>query len=193
MKELTPEFFYCFLILFMLSLLRKNCLFDYGMKLILILLCISGYIWLSHFISYSILKKRILKQKKWDLNICCGKTDGGGINADIVKHRNDLPNFRLIENINKLPFKTGQFDNVLCSHTIEHVDDPKRFFQELNRIGKNVTVVIPPLYDISAVLNILEHKHIFLSFKKKHQHLPTFIKLPLAAFTQKYLGQINRG
>jgi ubiquinone/menaquinone biosynthesis C-methylase UbiE len=163
------------------------------MKLILILLCITGYIWLSHFISYSFLKKRILKQKKWDLNICCGKSDVGRINADIVKHKNDLSNFQLIENINKLPFKDKQFDNVLCSHTIEHVYDPMRFFRELNRIGKNVTVVIPPLYDISAVLNIFEHKHIFLSFKKKHQKLPKFIKLPLAAFTQKYIGQIING
>ncbi|MGD2087904.1 MAG: methyltransferase domain-containing protein [Candidatus Aminicenantes bacterium] len=145
---------------------------------------------LAHFISYRILKKRILKRQKWDLNICCGQTNGGGINADIVEQKG-VPNFRLIKDVYKLPFQTGQFDTVLCSHTIEHVDSPELFLQELQRIGKKVTIVIPPLYDATAALNIFEHKHIFLSFKKEHQRLPKYAKLPLASFIQKRIGQIN--
>jgi SAM-dependent methyltransferase len=148
------------------------------------------YCILTHLISYRILKKRILKRQKWDLNICCGQTDGGGLNADIVEQKG-VPNFRLIKDIYKLPFKTGQFDTVICSHTIEHVDSPDLFFQELQRVGKKVTIVIPPLYDATAALNIFEHKYIFLSFKKEHQRLPSYAKLPLASFIQKRIGQIN--
>ena len=148
------------------------------------------YCMLTHFISYRILKKRILKRQKWDLNICCGQTDGGGINADIVELKG-VPNFRLIKDIYKLPFETGQFHTVLCSHTIEHVDYPERFFKELQRVGKKVTIVIPPLYDPTAALNIFEHKYIFLSFKKEHQRVPRHAKLPLASFIQQRIGQIN--
>jgi SAM-dependent methyltransferase len=148
------------------------------------------YFMVTHFISYRLIKNRILKEREWSLNICCGQTDGGGINADIV-YQNDIPNFKLVKDIYKLSFKTNQFDTVLCSHTIEHVDDPDRFFQELQRVGKQVTLVIPPLYDVTAALNIFEHKHIFLSFKKVHQQLPKYVKLPLATFIQKRIGQIN--
>ncbi|MCI0471334.1 MAG: class I SAM-dependent methyltransferase [Candidatus Aminicenantes bacterium] len=158
------------------------------MAIILIAAGFILYCMLSHFLSYTVLKNRILKQRKWDLNICCGNTDGGGINADIVRHK-DVPNFRLVKDIYNLPFKTGEFDQVLCSHTIEHVDDPARFFTELKRVGKEVTIVIPPLYDITAALNFFEHKTLFFSFKKKHCFLPGHARLPLSAFVHKYLGQ----
>jgi SAM-dependent methyltransferase len=148
------------------------------------------YLFVAHYISYKLEKNRILNSQKWDLNICCGKTDGGGINADIFQH-SDLPNFQLVENIYDLPFKTNQFDNVLCSHTIEHVDDPEAFYRELSRVGKKVTIVVPPLYDLGAVLNIFEHQHIFLSFKKEHTDLPSFIRLPFSKLIQEKLGQIN--
>lgn len=161
-------------------------------SIIIAAVCVGlvGYCMLTHFISYRVLKNRILKRQKWDLNICCGQTDGGGINADIVEPRG-VPNFRLIEDIYKLPFDTGQFDTVLCSHTIEHVDYPGRFFQELQRVGKKVAIVIPPLYDVTAALNVFEHKYIFLSFKKEHCRLPGHVRLPLASFIQKRIGQIN--
>lgn len=146
------------------------------------------YFYLSNSLSYSFLKKRILKRQKWGVNICCGKTDGGGINVDIVKHA-DIPNFVLIRDIYNLPFRDQQFDTVLCSHTIEHVENPEKFFRELKRIAKKLSIVIPPLWDITAALNVFEHKFIFLSFKKEHTKLPPFIRLPLASFIQKHFGQ----
>ncbi len=151
---------------------------------------IIAYVVIAHYISYKLEKTRILKKQKWDLNICCGKTDGGGTNCDIFQHK-DVPNFVLVNDIYNLPFANKQFDTVLCSHTMEHVDDPQRFFDELSRVGKKVTVVIPPLYDISANLNLLEHKFIFLTFKKEHNSLPKFIELPFAHKIQKKLGQVN--
>lgn len=149
-----------------------------------------AYVFLANYVSYYLAKRRILNGQKWDLNICCGKTDGGGVNVDIVKHK-ELPRFKQVDNIYDLPFKDGEFNTVLCSHTIEHVDDPRQFYAELQRVGKKVTLVVPPLYDISAVFNLLEHKWIFLTFKKKHHTLPRFIKLPFAHFLHRRFGQRN--
>ncbi len=148
------------------------------------------YLVIAHYLSYSLIKNRILKSQNWDLNICCGKTDGGGLNVDIVRHA-ELPRFMQIDSIYNLPFADDAFDTVLCSHTIEHVDDPRQFFAELQRVGKKVTLVIPPLYDLAAVLQIREHKWIFLTFKKKHHTLPRFVKFPLADHFHRLLGQKN--
>ena len=141
-----------------------------------------------NWFSFSYLKNKTVKSQKWDLNICCGKTDGGGINADIVKHR-DLPNFVLIKDIYQLPFKDKQFKTVLCSHTIEHVDDPQKFFRELTKVGKNVTLITPPLWDLWAALNFTVHKWLVLSFQKAHHTLPLMIKYPLGIWFSKYFGQ----
>lgn len=140
-----------------------------------------------NFLSYRVLKTRILERRKWDLNVCCGKTDGGGINADIVRHA-DVPNYIEV-NIYDMPFRAKQFEHVLCSHTIEHVEDPKRFFAELERVGRSVTLVVPPLWDVSAVFNILEHRWIFLTFRKEHQRLPRHVPLPFSGALQEKFGQ----
>ncbi len=138
--------------------------------------------------SYNYLKSKIIEQREWDLNICCGETDGGGFNADIVDQ--EVSNFVKVDDIYSLPFGDQQFDNVLCSHTLEHVKYPRKFYSELQRVGRNVTIVLPPLWDIGAVLNLFEHKWIFLTFKKKHRKLPEHIKLPFAWLIHKYFGQI---
>lgn len=159
------------------------------MTILFVFLSLLIYCWLAHYLSYVILKNKTLKKRKWDLNICCGKTDGRGINADIQRHK-DLPNFVLIKDICHLPFKDKQFDHVLCSHTIEHVDNPRRFYQELKRVGKNLTLVVPPLWDVfSAFLAIPCHKWLFLTFKKEHQNLPKFVPLIYAQAFQKLFGQ----
>ncbi len=153
-----------------------------------IALGVIAALWAMNQISYRFLKNRILKRQKWDLNICCGKTDGGGVNADIVRH-GDVPRFQCIEDIYRLPFREGQFDSVLCSHTLEHVENPDRFYGELCRVGRQVVLVLPPLWDITAALNVLEHRWIFLTLRKVHAHPPRRIRLPLARFVQQRLGQ----
>lgn len=158
-------------------------------------MCLGGAVLLSlalllllHHLSYRYVKTRILKDRRWGLNISCGKTDGGGVNADIVRHI-DVPNFVLVDDIYNLPFGDKQFDTVLCSHTIEHVDDPSRFWEELRRVGKEVTLVIPPLWDLWAMPNVWEHRWVFLSFRKEHTALPRHVRLPLARWVQRMLGQ----
>lgn len=153
------------------------------------ILALAAIITFLHWLSYHHLKWKVVKSRRWGLNISCGKTDGGGVNVDIAKHA-EIPNFVLIEDIYHLPFKDKQFDTVLCSHTIEHVDNPKTFFKELQRVGKDVTLVTPPLWDLCAALNFLTHKWIVLSFKKVHKTLPPMIPYPLGILYDKIFGQI---
>ncbi|MBN1949543.1 MAG: methyltransferase domain-containing protein [Candidatus Cloacimonetes bacterium] len=143
---------------------------------------------ITNIISYEIMKDKILYRQTWDLNICCGRTDGGGINVDIVQHQ-ELPRFVQIDNIYSLPFADKAFPTVLCSHTLEHVDDPIRFFRELQRIGQKVVLVLPPIWDITAAFNFLEHKWLFLTWKKEHEVLPRFVKLPMAGSIHRVVGQ----
>ena len=143
-----------------------------------------------NFLSYRILGGIIRRRRQsWDLNICCGKTDGGGVNVDIVNHA-DVPNLVVVDDVANLPFSTNQFEHTLCSHTIEHVDDPASFFQEMERVtsGK-ITLVVPPLWDLSAVLNLFEHRWMFLTFRKEHNSLPCYLELPFAKAFQDRVGQ----
>ncbi len=141
--------------------------------------------WLSYRVFGGIIRNR---RSKWDMNICCGKTDGGGVNVDIVQH-GEVPNLVLVDSIYQLPFATNEFEHTICSHTIEHVEDPAAFFAELSRVSKEVTLVVPPLWDLSAMLNVFEHRWIFLTFRKEHHKLPPHIPLPFASAFQEKLGQ----
>lgn len=145
--------------------------------------------WLVNFISYRLIKERTLRERRWDYNISCGTTDGGGINADIVRHA-DVPNFELVADPTRLPHPDLAFEHLLSSHTIEHVDDPRAFYAELRRVSRNVTLLVPPLWDFTAALNIFEHRVIFLTMKSRHDnHLPPFVEFHIARAIQSNLGQ----
>ena len=57
------------------------------------------------------------------------------------------------------------------------------------RVGKRVTYIMPPLWDITAAFNFIEHKWLFLTFSKEHDTLPKYIRLPFASFIQRIFGQ----
>jgi SAM-dependent methyltransferase len=158
-------------------------------RLLSLLVGVPLLLYVLNVFSYRYLKRNVLRRRRWDLNICCGKTDGGGTNADIVRHRSDLPNFVKIDDLYDLPFKDDEFGAVLCSHTIEHVEHPERFWRELRRVGRDVTLVVPPLWDLSAAFNVLEHRWVFLTLRKEHKHLPPRVRLPLARTVQRLFGQ----
>jgi SAM-dependent methyltransferase len=141
-----------------------------------------------HWYSYRSLKNTIIGRRRWDLNICCGTTDGGGVNADIVQH-GELPNFVKVDSIYRLPFANGQFDVVLCSHTAEHVAYPRRFDRELRRVGRRVVYILPPLWDLAAAFNVREHRWLFLTLRKVHHRLPPRIPLPFSRKLQARIGQ----
>jgi len=145
--------------------------------------------WFAHFASYRWIKERALEERRWDYNICCGTTDGGGINADIVRH-GDVPRFELVRDVTRLPHPDMAFEHVLCSHTIEHVPDPQAMFHELCRVGRNVTILVPPLWDFTAAFNPFEHQVIFLSLRSRHQNeLPRYVRFAPARWLQARMGQ----
>ena len=111
------------------------------------------------------------------------------MNADIVEF-GQLNNFYKVEDVYRLPFGDQEFEWVLSSHTAEHLDDPAAFDRELRRVGKNVVYIVPPLWDVGAMLNMHQHKWIFLTFKKKHHRLPKYVKLPFARVVQRVWGQM---
>ncbi len=136
-------------------------------------------------IDYKILKNHHFKKQKWDLNISCGIMDGGGINADITPR--NVPNFVLVKDIYKLPFKDRQFKNAICSHTMEHVENPDKFFKELARVSKNVILLVPPLWDFGCFLNFKEHKWQFITLRTKFvNELPARVRLPYWRYQKKF-------
>ncbi len=62
----------------------------------------------------------------------------------------------------KFPFKDGEFDYVICSHVIEHVEDPVFFLNEVFRVGNSRGYIEYPLvtydymYDFDVHLNFLK-------------------------------------
>ncbi len=87
------------------------------------------------------------KNKHWKiLDIGCGYSANEFANTicdiqDLSEFYNDK-NFIKLEN-KKLPFKDNDFDFVIASHVLEHVEDPKFFIAELERISKKGYIELP--------------------------------------------------
>ncbi|MDD5172368.1 MAG: methyltransferase domain-containing protein [Candidatus ainarchaeum sp.] len=157
-------------------------------ELILGLAGLTGLAFFFNWLDYRFMKDRYLKSEKFDLNICCGGCVCDGINADVVER--NVPRFVLLKDIYKLPFGDKQFKNTICSHALEHVEDPVRFFKELQRVSENVVILVPPLWDYGCMFNIPEHRWQFLTLKSRHVNkLPGFFELPLSDFYQRTFGQ----
>ena len=140
----------------------------------------------THVLDYRVLKSLHLKSRRWGLNVSCGGTDGVGVNADVV--RRDVPNFVLIKDACRLPFRDAQFESAICSHTMEHVENPETFYRELRRVSKNVTILVPPLWDVAAILHFWEHKWQFVTFTTKHVNkLPPKIRLPYWFLQERFV------
>lgn len=54
------------------------------------------------------------------------------------------------------PFKNNEFDYVICSHVLEHVDDIDKFVKEIQRVGKKGYIEFPLIY-YDYLYNFPEH------------------------------------
>lgn len=63
--------------------------------------------------------------------------------ADIIVPAENTGQY-IIASILRLPFRDGEFDTVICSHTLEHIIDIKKAVSELRRICRKKLIVVLP-------------------------------------------------
>ncbi|MGE0568362.1 MAG: class I SAM-dependent methyltransferase [Bacteroidia bacterium] len=78
------------------------------------------------------------------------------------------------------PFKDDEFDYIICSHVLEHVEDVPKFLSEVFRVAKKgyfefPTILYDYLYNFDVHLNYLNYKDGKLIYMKKADS-------PLASF-----------
>jgi SAM-dependent methyltransferase len=65
---------------------------------------------------------------------------------------------------NIFPFSDKEFDYVICSHVLEHVDNVDKFLNEVQRVGKKGYLEFPTIY-YDYIYNFPEHTQ-FLMYQK---------------------------
>jgi ubiquinone/menaquinone biosynthesis C-methylase UbiE len=146
---------------------------------------------------------KILKENQnWKvLDIGCGYT--ANENATVVSDVQDLSNFykdkqfvKITEK--KLPFKDNEFDFVITSHVIEHVDDFQFFISEIERISKKGYIELPTkLGDNLVFENSNDHLWMFeyndvsniLLASKKQEFIEPFVSVSTAKKLEKIFRQ----
>ena len=100
------------------------------------------------------------------LDIGCGFT--ANKNATVIADIQDLSNFYSKKTFikitdKKLPFKDNEFDFVIASHVIEHVEDFQFFIKELERVAKKGYIELPTRFGDNLI------------FENKSDHIWWFI------------------
>jgi SAM-dependent methyltransferase len=73
---------------------------------------------------------------------------------------------------NRFPFKTGEFDYVICSHVLEHIPNIREFIKEVFRVSKKgyfeyPTAIYEYLYNFEVHLNFVLYSNGCLYYLKK--------------------------
>ena len=102
------------------------------------------------------------------LDVGCGRTMLADIRLDLYRVTPELlldrqtcvTTANIIGDACHLPFRSDVFDEVICYHQLEHVDDPIKELRELIRVSKNrIHIKVPHRYASSA--RIKGHLHSF--------------------------------
>jgi len=135
------------------------------------------------------------------LDIGCGYTAHN--KATVICDIKDLSNFyksqKFVKLENKtLPFKDKEFDFVIASHVIEHVEDVEYFISELQRISNKGYIELPSILEDNLVFeNKNDHRwhtefddvnnHLIIS--KRVQYLEPVLTVSVAKKLSKYFRQ----
>jgi len=143
--------------------------------------------------SINSINKKLKENSSWKiLDIGCGYTANQYANtiADIQDLSNFYKDRKFIKIIDKkLPFKDNEFDFVISSHVIEHVEDFQFFIYEIERISKQGYIELPTrLGDNIVFENLKDHIWWFkyndelnsLIVSKKNQILEPFVTVSTA-------------
>lgn len=143
--------------------------------------------------SIKTVNQTLKNNQDWNvLDIGCGYT--ANKYANIVADAQDLSKFYKDKNFiqiteKKLPFKDKEFDFVITSHVIEHVENFQFFLKEIERISKQGYIELPSrLGDNLVIENLKDHIWWFkyddelklLIASKKNQFLEPFINVSTA-------------
>ena len=149
-------------------------------------------------ISIKHINKVIKENPKWKiLDIGCGYR--AHPSASVIADVQDLSNYykekKFIKiNEKKLPFKDKEFDFVIASHVIEHVEDFEFFIKELERISSKGYIELPSrLGDNLVFENKTDHIWWFiyddinnkLLASKRNQIIEPFITVSTAKLFEK--------
>ena len=121
------------------------------------------------------MEKTRLRGEKVKLDIGAGHRASGDVNVDLypddmfhrtasdgIEHEcksHCIPNFVKADG-QHLPFKDGCFEEVLCSHVLEHVPNPVLMMREMMRVSRDrVKIVVPHRYGKHAKKK--SHLHYF--------------------------------
>jgi ubiquinone/menaquinone biosynthesis C-methylase UbiE len=143
--------------------------------------------------SINIINQKLNDNPNWNvLDVGCGYT--ANKYANVVADVQNLSNFykdkkfiRIKEK--KLPFRDNEFDFVITSHVIEHIEDFQFFIKEIERISKQGYIELPTrLGDNLVIENLKDHIWWFkyddelnlLRASKKNQILEPFINVSTA-------------
>ena len=116
----------------------------------------------------------IKKNNTWKvLDIGCGYT--ANENATVIADTKDLSLFYEGKNFihlkeKKLPFKDKEFDFVICSHVLEHVEDIFFFISELQRITNQGYIELPTKLEDNLVFEN-KNDHIWSMSFNDEKHL----------------------
>ena len=148
--------------------------------------------------SISLVNNILNKNINWNiLDIGCGYKahKNATVIADIKDFSNFYKNKKFVQiKEKKLPFKDKEFDFVIASHVIEHVDDFEFFIKELERISSKGYIELPSrLGDNLVFENRNDHIWWFcyddttnkLIASKKNQLIDPFITVSMAKLFEK--------
>ena len=149
-------------------------------------------------ISIKHINKTISENPNWRiLDIGCGYR--AHPNATVIADVKDLSNYykekKFIKiNEKKLPFKDKEFDFIIASHVIEHVEDFEFFIKELERISSKGYIELPSrLGDNLVFENMTDHIWWFtyddinnkLLASKRNQLIEPFLTVSTAKIFEK--------
>ncbi len=77
----------------------------------------------------------------------------------------------VVADIEALPFKDKTIDFIICSHVLEHIEDPSKALDEMVRVGKRGYIETPSIY-AQKLCDVPAHKW----FVKKQENVLFFIR-----------------
>jgi len=145
---------------------------------------------------------QISQNPNWNiLDIGCGFTahEKASVICDIQDLSNFYKNKKFVKLENKtLPFKNKEFDFVIASHVIEHVQDVEYFLSELQRVSSKGYIEVPTILEDNLVFEN-RNDHLWhmefddnnnnLLISKRVQYLEPVVTVAIAKKLSKYFRQ----